>query len=102
MFLILRKADSDEKVLEEWKQVRHRDPDWVEEETLKDNVIMREEMDDDPAEFIYQEMPHLAEFRLAYIFLFTFYSLQAFSIPWTFFNKKYVPILYRLFFYFGW
>ena len=45
-----------------WKQLHHRDADWVEEARVTRHVMDKTE-DEDVAHFIYEEQPDLLEFR---------------------------------------
>ena len=49
-------------VIEDWRESKHRDSDWVEADIVKRHII-KEENDEDPSAFIYEEQPSLQAYR---------------------------------------
>jgi len=57
----VRESDSDETIIEEWKELKHREPDWVEADIIKSHVIEQE--NEDQSAFIYEDQPYLCTYR---------------------------------------
>ncbi len=45
-----------------WKELNHREPDWVEESAVF-NYVINDTEDENPADFLYEEQPSLVDFR---------------------------------------
>ena len=54
-------------IIEEWKVLEHREPDWVEADVVK-NHVLDQENEEDQSEFIYEEQHYLREFRLVILY----------------------------------
>ena len=61
-FCYLSESESGKRVIKQWKELQHRQPDWVEADIVKRHVIGQEN-DEDESAFIYEDQPYLRAYR---------------------------------------